>query len=485
MEMKCDEIKASKIELTYASMKTFMETDRFWLHDIDDTLYIFDQRVSEVYEIGDDLKDLIQAKSDDAFNSIRQGLSEKEISENEEFLSAIIDIKDEPVVLEKTTNNVSVLKLNTSTKCNLSCAYCFREKTHDVSPADPALMFKAVENMVHGFGSDAQSFTVCFNLASEPLMNWDALQDIYSFTEKLQKKINKGIEIFFISNGTIASDASLKMIKKMKKDRPVSISIDGPKEVHDSLRKYPDGSGTYDQCIKNIQSYRKKGIGLTAEGVITAKHPYPVDIVEHLIEVGFERINLKPVRRGTPYSFDEKNIGLLKKGYLEYFSYITDELRNENYNILTVLAKDYALKPFWRILFNHRMNIRCGWGLNSISMDHNGDFYPCDSIMGMKEYRVGNVNDGIDWSKYRADLDCEKRGKCSACWARHICGGTCHVNGILLANNAMAIDPVECDLTKFLIESNLKMICELMNSEADMAMIKTILKINLTDIYML
>jgi sulfatase maturation enzyme AslB (radical SAM superfamily) len=104
--------------------------------------------------------------------------------------------------------------------------------------------------------------------------------------------------------------------------------------------------------------------------------------------------------------------------------------------------------------------------------------------MGMEEYKVGNVDDGIDFSRFHRDLGCEKRGVCAKCWARNICSGTCYVNGIIEKKDMMAIDPVECTLTKFLIESNLKMICTLLKKKADMTMIKSILRLNLYEIYL-
>jgi hypothetical protein len=68
---------------------------------------------------------------------------------------------------------------------------------------------------------------------------------------------------------------------------------------------------------------------------------------------------------------------------------------------------------------------------------------------------------------------------------KNICGGTCYVNGILSCGDMLARYPIECDITKFLIESNFKMICALLSSGADMDAIKTILKINLTDVFLL
>ncbi|MBN2534580.1 MAG: SPASM domain-containing protein [Spirochaetales bacterium] len=482
--LKQDDTVVEDIDLSFESIKKLKDKTRFWIHETGGNIYIFDQHTGDVVEITDVLSDLIKSKTKEEFNAIKKKLSGDEITENGEFLQNVLDIPDTPVESDETKTKISVLKLNISSTCNLSCAYCFRDKEHNFSITDTSLIYKVINNMVDGFGREADSYTICFNLASEPLLYRDLMNELHTFTKKLQRKIRKRIEIFFVTNGTILTDKIIKVIKSIRKDRPVSISIDGPKHVHDKVRKYPDGTGSYDKIIQNIQLYKKKGMKLCAEGVITKEFPYPLEIIKHLMELGFESINLKPVRQGTPYSFDEKSIESLIKGYDDYYSYITEELLKENYYPLKVLCKDSAIKPLWRILFHSKMNRRCGWGINTISMDHKGDYYPCDSVMGMDEYRVGNVHDGIDFSKFHRDLTCEKRGQCAKCWARHLCSGTCYVNGILEQNDMLAIDPVECRLTKFLIESNLKMICHLLNARADMRTIKTILRINLYEIYL-
>jgi uncharacterized protein len=478
------EIDMTKYDFTFDSIQMLKDKSRFWIHEIDENIYIFDQHTGDIIEITDILTDLIKAGTKEEFQSIKKNLSPEEIDENSEFLQNVLTIPDTPIELDESKTKVCVLKLNISSRCNLSCRYCFRDKEHNYSISDPSIMYKGIETMVNDYGRDADAYTLCFNLTSEPLLYWELLNDLNKFRKKLQRRTGKRIEIFFVTNGTILTDKILKVVKGVRKDRPVSISIDGPKEVHDRVRQHEDGSGSYDQILKNIQLLKKKGIKLCAEGVITKEYPYPLKVIQHLMELGFESINLKPVRQGTPYSFDEKNIEILMENYNEYFEHLTRELLDENYYLLRVIGKDSAIKPFWRILFQSKMNRRCGWGINTLSMDHKGDYYPCDSIMGMEEYKVGNVDDGIDFSRFHRDLDCEKRGTCAQCWARHLCSGTCYVNGIIENNNMMSINPVECKLTKFLIESNLKMISTLLHEQADMVMIKSILRLNLYEIYL-
>jgi len=58
------------------------------------------------------------------------------------------------------------------------------------------------------------------------------------------------------------------------------------------------------------------------------------------------------------------------------------------------------------------------------------------------------------------------------------------VNGIILENDLMAIDPVECSLTRFLVEKNLLLICALIKHRINLNLIKNIMGYNLYQIYL-
>jgi len=471
--------------LSFENLQIFQQKNRFWTYQSGSSLYIFDQHISHVYQIEDVLKDLILAKDEDAFQTLMSKLTKKEIEENTDFLDGILSIPDEKIKRDYSQTGISTLKLNISSRCNLWCSYCFREKEVDTELADKQLIYKAIDYMVYDCGRDAKGYTVIFEIASEPLLQPELLGEVYKYIKKLKSKTGKRIEIFFITNGTILSEKLIKLIKTVRKDRSISISIDGPKQLHDLQRTYRDGKGSYDQITANLGILRKKKIKYAAEAVISKNNPYPLQILKHLLELGFVSVNIKPIRQGTIFSFDKESLQILKKGYDDYFAYLKEELIvNRNSALLGVVIKDYALRPFWRILLNHKMNLRCMWGVNTISMDYKGDFYPCDSIMGTPDYIVGSVQTGIDWEKFHQDLNCEIRGECGECWARNICAGTCPINSINTNHDLLFIDPIECELTRFLIEKNLVLICELIGNGINLKAIRDILGYDLYQIYL-
>jgi uncharacterized protein len=300
------------------------------------------------------------------------------------------------------------------------------------------------------------------DLTSEPLLDLELLNDVYEYAKIKKNEIKKEIYFYFCTNGTILSDEALVWIKKIfNKNKKVPVSIDGPREVHDRMRKYADGKGTYDDIIKFIDKIKKEKMPLEANAVLTSFFPNPAQILEHLLDLGFTSISLKPVRAGYKGEFTEKNIDKLIKGYEDYFQLLEKQFLKGNFDLLYILKHDYALRPLWKLILKFRTNIRCIWGSTHIVLDAEGNFYPCDSVIGNKEYSVGNVIDGINWERFHSDFSCQKRKPCQSCWASGICGGTCYVSGINIDDNPLSVDPVECRLNIFLVERNIKMLSKL------------------------
>ncbi|MBN2442260.1 MAG: SPASM domain-containing protein [Spirochaetales bacterium] len=485
MQISLNETREQKTNnFSYEVVEEIKRSNRFFLTEAGDDLFIFDSYTTEIIRLSDNLKDLILAENKTKFEYLIRNTAKEELQENDDFICMLLDIEDNLAEDPKSKTKIHTLKLNCSTMCNMSCKYCFRDKTKKEVLQNKNLVFDAIDYIITDCGRDSDFINVNFNLTSEPLLQIDLLEEIHRYAKNRMKKADKKLEIFFITNGTIASPQLLKRLDRMLKNHTIPISIDGPPEVHDSMRVFCNQTGTYETITQNIRLYQKKKYSLSSETVLTNKYPYPLKILKHLISLGFTTCIQKTVRHGTPYSFDEKSLEELKKGYDDYFAFITESILNDDLFILKVTSKDFALRPLWRILFKQKYRTRCTWGINTISMDHNGIFYPCDSLLNNPDFAVGNVKEGIFWEKYHIDIFNDTRGQCASCWGRYICGGTCYVNGIILDNNPMTIDPIECSLTKYFIEKNLRMIYDLMQADIDIDSLVEFMRFQIYNIYL-
>ena len=57
--------------------------------------------------------------------------------------------------------------------------------------------------------------------------------------------------------------------------------------------------------------------------------------------------------------------------------------------------------------------------------------------------------------------------KCETCWARYLCGGTCHYNSIISRNSIYKVDETECQIRKFVITESISFLLSLIENKID------------------
>jgi len=147
------------------------------------------------------------------------------------------------------------------------------------------------------------------------------------------------------------------------------------------------------------------------------------------------------------YSNDDY-INLFK--YLNYSSNFID-VNNKNNNIKSKFTKYYLIKSelaeiIKLIHFSELTTHNCGSGLGYVSIDVDGNIYPCQRFTGMDDYKIGDIFSGFDYDKrfIYYSYDVNNNEKCSNCWARYLCGGTCFYGNYVFNNDKMKINENEC-----------------------------------------
>jgi len=92
-----------------------------------------------------------------------------------------------------------------------------------------------------------------------------------------------------------------------------------------------------------------------------------------------------------------------------------------------------------------------------------GAVYPCRSLVGIDEYRLGDVERGIDPARHEPwlHLTIEERHDCKTCWARYLCGGGCYAQAAIACGAPARPNPVECRYTRGLMELAMELIARL------------------------
>ena len=99
----------------------------------------------------------------------------------------------------------------------------------------------------------------------------------------------------FSTNGILYDDPCVqRYIQKNRTHISVGITIDGTKEKHDLQRVYPDGSGSYDDVVKNIPLWQSQFPNTATKATVSSRDiPYIKESILHLWSLGIKRIKAR------------------------------------------------------------------------------------------------------------------------------------------------------------------------------------------------
>lgn len=348
------------------------------------------------------------------------------------------------------------LQISMTDKCNLSCQYCaFRSRIGaDDKPND--MPIDRAKKAINKFSEIVQSekfLRIDYGLAGEPMLKRSLHPQLNSYVEEVFS--NNSTNIIWAGTNTTNGTIFLNPKTASLIGPPMDISIDGPEDVHDKLRKYSNGKGTYKDVEKVARDVLKRHPDIGVSAVLTNHCTDFTKIFKHLkYELGFCNIYMKPVnlKHSENYGLNKDNLKNFKKGYtdlIEFFKGLPDaELLDA---VLSLDKQDYFRRFFERVRNLSIQYYRCGAGKSGYYVDTNGLLYACAHFIGKSGYDIGNLDDGISMehvSGYMETVD--NKSVCQTCDVRYLCGGGCHYQSVLANDDITKPDEVKCDLIKHL-----------------------------------
>ncbi len=82
------------------------------------------------------------------------------------------------------------------------------------------------------------------------------------------------------------------------------LSLDGRKETNDNMRKFPNGTGSYDAIVQNFSGFcqNPQRSGILSAGTYTHHNTDFAADVAHMVDLGFRELSMEPVV--APAEFD-------------------------------------------------------------------------------------------------------------------------------------------------------------------------------------
>ena len=407
-------------------------------------------KASDFSELEGYLKFMLSKYNDEdieeAYNEVKELIEEERLFTDDIYKDFVMDFK-------KRTTVVKALCLHIAHDCNLACKYCF---------ADEGEYHGKRELMSYEVGKKALDFLVANSgsrtnlevdfFGGEPLMNFEVVKQLVKYGRSLEEPNNKKFRFTLTTNGVLLDDDILEFANKEMSN--LVLSLDGRKEVHDLMRPRRGGQGSYDtvvpKFIKAAESINQ--MNYYVRGTYTRNNlDFAKDVI-HMADLGFEQISVEPVvaDKSESYAIREEDIDTLIKQY--------DELTAE------MIKRKKEGKPF--NFFHFMIDLSggpcvakrlsgCGSGTEYLAVSPSGDLYPCHQFMGMKDFLLGNVDEGVIRTDIRDEFklcNVYAKEKCKNCFAKFYCSGGCAANSYNFSGSINGTYEIGCELQKKRIE---------------------------------
>lgn len=355
-------------------------------------------------------------------------------------------------VLPSGGNSETVIKsmcLHVAHDCNLRCQYCFAD-TGEFCGQRMLMSFetgkKALEFLMERSGSRKNLEVDLFG--GEPLMNFDVVKQIVEYGRELEAKHNKHIDFTITTNAVLLNSEIIEFINKEMYN--VVISIDGRKDVHDSVRKTINGKGSYDVIVSNAKKLLSgRGNGeYYIRGTFTAKNTDFTNDIIALLDEGFDKLSLEPVvlPESDPLALKDEHVETVKSEYDKLATLY--EKRNAEGKHFTFFH--FMIDMSGGPCLKKRLN-GCGAGVEYIAVTPDGDIYPCHQFVGEKEFCMGSVLTGeYDFSIRKRFEGCNvlTKSECRSCWAKYFCSGGCAANAYKYNGDIAKPYRITCEFEK-------------------------------------
>ena len=384
-----------------------------WYNTMNDAFALLPAHESEALDLGRDDSEVVGVLA----------------GENLVIGSEIDEQKTLALWLEQFRNNWQCVKqfVLVTRKCNLRCRYCIIEPenehmTRETATATAAFFHDVIETYMPKMGIQG-TFA-----GGEPLLNKEAILTIAGRTSGVCQQAALEYGFVIETNGTLLNPNDVKELTDVGLAE-VRVSLAGPAQIHDSLRRTAQGSGTYHRIIENL-----KAISGLAPISIECQYDSQKDDFEllpawmdELEREGIEpiRINYNPIHaRRIDNRFEES------QKVADISRFLNSESSKRGYPV-------YDNPPASLCIADLR---------SSFVIDTDGSMLPCYNLQS-GEFTYGHVTDGEDFLTASQYLARDFPDRClKECEMIPLCKGGCRLQALIDTSN---FNGVSCRYEEF------------------------------------
>ena len=336
-------------------------------------------------------------------------------------------------------NNISLLILQVTQNCNLRCKYCvysgsYINRVHTNKRMNFEIAKEAVDFYYeHSKNTDIASISF---YGGEPLLEFGLIRDVIEYCE--EKFSGKQLNFNMTTNATLLTTEMMHFLQLHKIN--LTISLDGPEEIHNKGRVFADcETGTFSKIMDNLNEFQQ----LYPDYVDTISFNAVFD-EENNFKLSSDFFSFDFLKKATVTFTTVSNRDIIRekdvqeefvinykyelfKMFLCCIGRVGQEnvskLMSAHINKLKQSIHEHLRVP---LIVNGKAhpNGPCIPGVNRLFVTVDGEFFPCERVSETNSiYNIGNLKTGFKVEKIKELLNIAKytEKQCSSCWAMGYC----------------------------------------------------------------
>jgi uncharacterized protein len=285
--------------------------------------------------------------------------------------------------------------------CNLRCKYCYQTGKN----SSKKMTFEVAKKAVDFFLREKfeETAVVWEFIGGEPFLEVELIDKVTDYIKQQMFIMDhpwfNAYRLNFSSNGLLYDSPKVQeYIGKNLKNLSIGLSVDGNKLKHDMQRVKPDGSGSYDDVIKNVPLWLKQFPFASTKATFSREDlPYLKESIISLWELGIKVVPANVVFEDV---WEDGDDVIFETQLRELADYILEHGLWEEYSV-RFFEPDRGLP----LKIEDSEKNFCGAG-KMMAIDCDGNIYPCIrfydfSLSNRTGLRIGDIHTGINYDKLR------------------------------------------------------------------------------------
>lgn len=299
--------------------------------------------------------------------------------------------------------------------CNFRCPYCFQEHRNmrDMTPEIQEAILEHIKVLVEQ--SHVREIVLSW-FGGEPLLRDDIVTSLTKEVRAYCYSQGAGFRASMTTNGFLLTPEIVFSLQQIEPNWTIQVTIDGPKDIHDSRRSLTNGDGSFDRIVKNIKSIDSKAIELHVRVNIDKTNFWTFKQVAELFE---DRENV--FCYAAPVTIEETQSEDQVKSCYSH---------SEHCDMWLNLFKAGAVQEDLDSLLSDNLAMCSAEDLYSVVIDSEGFLYKCIDQAGSKDHAFGHIiNEKIDrpgWKSRYIGRDVLNEPECCDCAFVPLCQGGCY-----------------------------------------------------------